>query len=362
MTTLLIALVILLVLWFGYFFAFLRWHQKKTAEDTYYRLPQAERLALKKSIKRHAPLLLPIAHLIAKIANPKRLDMMSYKGFTGPAAVASEETYAKTENYPSGKDDIFIATQMKCGTTWMQQLVFEVLHKGKGDLSDDGYKHMYALSPWIETTGSVSIENAPLVSNQKKHIIKTHMPIELTPYSPKAKYIYVTRHPVSCFASIVDFMRFLTGPFCPSKDDLLDWYLSDDMFWGHWAGHVNGWWQLHQEKDNVLFIHFEAIKKDPAAIIRMLAHFLEVELTNEEVALVAEKSSFSYMQEHEELFEMSPPNIFSVTAGENNFMKSGTSSRHEDINEADKQRIIDFMKVKLKGTDYPAGEFYQDLK
>ncbi|HBG51064.1 MAG TPA: hypothetical protein DDW89_04535, partial [Gammaproteobacteria bacterium] len=61
--------------------------------------------------------------------------------------MSSKKSYAGTLHYQPEAADIFIATQMKCGTTWMQQIVFEILHGGAGDLSDAGYRHMYAVSP-----------------------------------------------------------------------------------------------------------------------------------------------------------------------------------------------------------------------
>lgn len=357
----LLFLLLLPLLWFGYFVAFQIWHKRNTQEDAYFSLPLHQRRRLKTTIRRQRPFILPVANLLARLVNTKRLPLFHHKGVTGPAAIASPQTYAKAEQYCAGGDDIFIATQMKCGTTWMQQLVFEVLHKGEGDLSDTGHKHMYALSPWLETLGSVPLERAPLVSTYKKRIIKTHLPTKLCPYSEDAKYIYVTRHPVSCFASIKDFFELLTGPFAPNKNDLLEWYNSDNMFWGSWAQHVEGWWQWKESKNNVLFLHFEKMKSDPIKIIEQLADFLGVTLSQDEKNKVLEKSSFQYMQEQEEHFEMAPPNVFSVASKGKNFMKSGASLRHEEIAPEDKARIKAYVCRELKGSDYPIAEFYPDL-
>lgn len=177
----LLLLLLVPLLWFGYFVAFQIWQKQRTQEDAYFSLPLNERRALKTSIRWQRPFVLPVANVLARLVSTKALPLFHYKGVTGPAAIASPNTYAKAESYCASSDDIFIATQMKCGTTWMQQLVFEILHKGQGDLSDSGYKHMYALSPWLETTGSVPIKRAPLVSPQKKRIIKTHLPHNTLP-------------------------------------------------------------------------------------------------------------------------------------------------------------------------------------
>jgi len=357
----LLLLLCIAPLWFGYFIGFQIWQKRHTQRDAYFARRLNQRRALKAAIKRQRPIVMPVANTLAKWMNTSSLPLFHYKGIAGPAAIASAETYAKAERYPVSNDDIFVATQMKCGTTWMQQLVFEILHKGQGDLGDNGYKHMYALSPWLETTASVPIERAPLVSPYRKRIIKTHLPTELCPYSEQAKYIYVTRHPVSCFASIKDFFELLTGPFAPTKIDLLSWYNSDNMFWCSWAKHVNGWWQWSEHKDNVLFIHFEYMKAQPENTVDQLAGFLGVSLTSDEKKKVLEKSSFRYMQEHEENFEMAAPNLFSAAAGEHHFMKSGASQRHEEIEAEDKEQIMAYVRKELKNASYPAARFYPDL-
>ena len=66
--------------------------------------------------------------------------------------------------------------------------------------------------PGSTDVNSVALRDAPLVGENPTRIIKTHLPTKLCPYSEQAKYIYVTRHPVSCFASIVDYNRTLLGP------------------------------------------------------------------------------------------------------------------------------------------------------
>ena len=62
------------------------------------------------------------------------------------------------------------------GTTWMQQIVYEIFYKRKGDLSDAGHRHLYAASPWIEAVDGVSMDEAPLHGAKGRRIIKTHLP------------------------------------------------------------------------------------------------------------------------------------------------------------------------------------------
>jgi hypothetical protein len=153
---------------------------------------------------------------------------------------------------PPGEGDVFVASQMRCGTTWMQQIVYEILTGGRGDLGDAGHRSLAAISPWIDGGVSVPLERFPLIGERKARLIKTHLPADLCPYGEQARYIYVTRHPVACFASCVDFLTGQYGWLTPSRRDLLDWYCSDRMWWRPWPDHVDGWWRWAQERSNVI--------------------------------------------------------------------------------------------------------------
>ncbi len=346
-----------------YVIGFMVWVETQKRGDRYFARPLAEREQFIALLKRHALVIRPLFEAIANVIQLKRMPTIRYQGVTGPAIMCSKKSYAATQQYQPRPEDIFIATQMKCGTTWMQQIVFEILHGGEGDLSDTGYHHLYAMSPWIETspTSSVSMENALLVGKRQNRLIKTHMPAQFIQQTAVAKYIYVTRHPVSCFASCVDFIRLLGGPLVPKRKDLLDWYCSDDMWWMSWPDHVEGWWQRSQQHSNVLFVHYEELKRDLPGMTRKIARFLEVDLTDQALQKVVNRSSFEYMRAHENHFEMLSPNVFSVSNRDIRFMQSGALDRHKDTQADERERICAFTRSKLAKASYPLDQYYPDV-
>ena len=358
---LLLLLIGLVVVGFIYFNQFNRWQNTRTQGNAYYSLPLQQRQQLKSTIRRHGYLLRPFANgMAAVIPGAKKLLTFNYNGIYGPAGVSSKSVFKTASEYAAGKQDIFVATQMKCGTTWMQQIVYEILSQGNGDFSDQGHGHLYNTCPWIEARQSVSMEDAPLLGDQQKRLIKTHLPTALCPYNEAAKYIYVARHPVSCFASCVDFIEMLAGPFAPTRTALSEWFCSDKMFWQSWPVHVDGWWQWSQQRDNVLFIHFEALKDNPEATIRTIASFLNITLNEQQLKNVLEKSSFQYMQTHEYYFEMAPPNLFSESSN-TRFMQSGKNGRHQDVSNDTRETILQFCQSQLQDSDYFQHCPYPDL-
>jgi hypothetical protein len=356
-----LVLAILIALPFAYLEWYLKWEAQQTAGASYFARTIGERRALKQRIRRLSRPALPVLRLLAA-ANRARATMPSfeYEGVHGPTKVASPEIFARARKYQAQREDVFIVTQMRCGTTWMQQIVFQIVTRGQGDLSETGFGHLYNMSPWIDAATAVPMEQAPLVGAPRSRIIKSHLPVDLCPYGPDAKYIYVTRHPVDCFASIVDYNESLLGPLNPPLKTLADWFCSDRMYWRPWPDHVSGWWNWAATRPNVLFVHYEEMTRDFAGTLRRLETFLGCNLTEGERRLVTDKSSFQYMKAHEELFEMAPPTLCSVNGGE--YLKKGSARRQQDVTPAIREQIVAYCRTQLRGKGYPIDRFYPDLR
>lgn len=339
----------------------LAWEQERTRGLAYYGLPPAERERFKRTLRRHTRLLSPILGLVSR---SNKLDFRKlsfrYQGVAGPAGTCSEASFAKAAHYQPRPGDVFVATQMKCGTTWMQHVVYQVLTRGQGDLVGSGTA-LYAVSPWIEGLKSVAIEDAPLIGAERpSRIIKTHLPAQLCPASPEARYVYVARHPVSCLASCIDFVATNAGGMTPDLAVFEEWFCSPElMWWGTWPDHVAGWWQRSARDGNVLFVAFEDMKRDLAATVRQVAAFLEVApLSEAELARVVEKCGFAYMQRHQEAFEMHPPHVLQTRA---ELFVRGTADRHQDVPDEAKRRVLAWCAERIRASGAPLARIYPDL-
>lgn len=339
----------------------LSWETEKTRGLGYYGLPPAERDGFRKTLRRHAFFLFPILRLIGRFSNfTFAKASFQVDGISGPKGTCSEEGFRVAAEYRPDPWDVFVVTQMKCGTTWMQHIVYEVLNRGRGNLAETGVT-LYAVSPWIEALKSVPMAEAPLIGTERPaRVIKTHLPVELCPFDRKARYIYVARHPLSCFASCVDFVATNIGTMAPELPVIEEWFCSaDQMWWGTWTDHVAGWWERAQRERNVLFVHFEDMKQDLGAVVRQVADFLGMmTLTDEEVAEVVRKSSFDYMQEHKGNFEMNPPHILQTDA---ELFVRGTADRHKDVPAEVRERISAWCAREMASSEYPLGERYPDV-
>ena len=105
--------------------------------------------------------------------------------------------------------------------------------------------------------------------------------------------------------------------------------------------------------------NFEEMKRDLHAVIRRVADFLGIAPLNEqELAAIAEKCGFRYMQEHQDNFEMQPPHILQTNA---QLFVSGTAERHKDVPAEARARIAEWVRKEMETGSFPLATAYPDL-
>lgn len=349
-----------------YLSTILRWEEEQTVGLRYYGLSRAERAGFRNRLRKHARRLRPMTWLLAKVS---RFDFarvcFRFRGVPGPRGSCSPGSFARGADYQPRAGDVFVVTQMKSGTTWMQHLVYQIALRGHGDLVETGTA-LYAVSPWLEGRKSVPVADAPLVGDRFR-IIKTHFPASLCPWSPEARYVYVVRHPASCFASCVDFVRTNVGSLAPDLESFEQWFRSPEMmWWGTWPDHVRGWWERAAASDRICWVTFEEMKRDLPGVTRRVASWLGVPLTEAEVAAVVAKCGFDYMQANQDCFEMQPPHLMQTDA---ELFVRGSADRFRDVPADVRDRIVAWVRADLAGASsgageappVPVGQWYSDL-
>jgi aryl sulfotransferase len=85
-------------------------------------------------------------------------------------------------------DDIVIATYAKSGTTWVQQIVGQLIFHG------DPAVDVAEISPWLDLRVPPKAVKLPAVEVQAhRRFLKTHLPVDALVFSPNAKYVFVAR-------------------------------------------------------------------------------------------------------------------------------------------------------------------------
>jgi aryl sulfotransferase len=239
-------------------------------------------------------------------------------------------------------DDIIISTYGKTGTTWVQQIVAQLLWKGAESI------YVNTLSPWFDCAFPSRKERLAQVEAQThRRFLKSHLPADALVFSPKAKYLYIARDGRDVVWSLYnhhrkfkkDVIRSIDSvpwrvepPLGEAPESVLqyfhDWLAHDGAPWWPFWEHVRSWWAI-KDLSNVMLLHFARLKADMASEIRRIAAFLEITVDESTWDAILEHCSFQYMKAHgamtvpfgDELWE----------GGVNAFMHKGTNGKWKDI-------------------------------
>jgi aryl sulfotransferase len=208
-------------------------------------------------------------------------------------------------------DDIVIATYAKSGTTWMQQIVAQLMFDGDPDIA------VAEMSPWVDLRVPPKEVKLPLLEAQAhRRFMKTHLPVDATRFCPKAKYLYIGRdgrdvvwsmynHHVNANQTWYDALNNTPGrvgpPIEPPPDDIRqywrEWLDRDGHpFWPFWDN-IRSWWSV-RALPNVKFIHFANLKQDMAGEIRAIATFLDIPIKASRWEAILKHCSFEWMKKN----------------------------------------------------------------
>lgn len=179
-----------------------------------------------------------------------------------------EEILRGALSYSHRPGELYIVTYPKCGTTWMQHILYHVYSFGQPPPS---VKHFFESMPFLERHGVEAVSALTFPGSA----IKTHMLYDQDRICPDAKYIYMVRNPFDCCVSfyyhykLFPIYHFEHGTF----DEFLELFLEGDVDGGDYFDHLLSWYP-HKNDPNVLFVRYEDLKADTETWVRAVADFL----------------------------------------------------------------------------------------
>ena len=262
-------------------------------------------------------------------------------------------------------DDIVIASWGKSGTTWLQQIVSQLVFQGSEEIP------MNMTSPWLDFR-PIPLEPVTGLLEAQKHrrFIKTHLALENLVYSPKAKYVFVARDGRDAFWSLHNHMYNATPMFYqlindtpgrvgpallkPPADprqyflDILENDEQDSVALPFWKT-IRGWYAA-RDLPNLLLVHFNDLKADLSGEIQRIAEFLDIEADEATLNKITEHCTFDYMKAH--AVEVSPPQSdIAFENGADTFVNKGSNGRWKDVLSADDVKLYEEKAVLELGED-----------
>ncbi|MBN1810627.1 MAG: sulfotransferase domain-containing protein [Anaerolineae bacterium] len=239
-------------------------------------------------------------------------------------------------------DDIIIASYSKSGTTWVQQIVAQLLWQGAEHLN------VAEMSPWLDCRFPSHEEKLAVVAAQThRRFIKSHLPVDALVFSPQAKYIYVGRdgrdvlwstyhHHLNMKPDVVQSIDAAPGRVGPplgyAPESVLqyfrDWLTKDGYPWWPFWEHVLSWWRI-RDLPNVMLLHFADLKADMPAEIRRTAAFLDIPIDESTWETIIEHCTFDYMKAHGARSVPFSGDLWE--GGAKTFMHKGVNGRWRDV-------------------------------
>ena len=239
-------------------------------------------------------------------------------------------------------DDIVIATYAKSGTTWVQQIVGQLIFNGAEGVP------VAELSPWVDLRIPPKHVKLPALEEQRhRRFLKTHLPVDALVFSPDAKYIYVARDGRDVVFSLYNHHAMANENWYGALNDtpglvgariepppasicqyFNDWLEGDCYpFWSFWDN-VASWWDI-RNLPNVMLVHFNELKRDLSGQIRRIASFLDIEIDGQHWPAIFEHCGFDYMKAH--AAHVVPLGGSLWNGGAKTFMHKGTNARWRDV-------------------------------
>ncbi len=259
------------------------------------------------------------------------------------------------EVYSPRADDIIVTTSYKCGTTFTQQILYNMLVRNTFD--DEQFPQIDQASPWIDARfhqDSKDELRKTLEELPHRRFIKSHLPLDGLPYFPEAKYLIVARDPRYVFMSLLNHY----GAYTDLMYQLLQWegepqqprYDGDPLaLWRKWIskgwfaweqegypfwqnmGHTQSCWNF-EHLPNFMFLHYSDMVGDTSAIVRRIADFIEHPMTDDDVDAVTRAVSFKRVKEQavaESEATKGQPDAFA--GGQATFINKGSNGRWRDL-------------------------------
>ncbi|GMS80668.1 hypothetical protein PENTCL1PPCAC_2843, partial [Pristionchus entomophagus] len=221
--------------------------------------------------------------------------------------------------------DVFIATYPKCGTTWIQHIVHQLLGKTEYEAAvheetdnqpssssvdtqdekkgEESAHPMCFVSPMIERMGAAYSDTI-----KTPRVLKSHFTYKNIPKGGQAKYIYAVRNPKDCLTSYFHHNRnfkiydFEHGDF----NVFFDLFMQGQVGFGDYFDHLNSWTEgIEKREEKILFLKYEEMVADLHTAVVKIADFLGGDAAalikdEQRLASIVEASTLASMKKNQQ--------------------------------------------------------------
>ncbi|XP_042302673.1 sulfotransferase 6B1-like [Sceloporus undulatus] len=232
---------------------------------------------------------------------PREQKLFTYDGVTYPTTLCSSEVFKALESFEARSDDIILAGYCKSGSFWIGQIVTDLVitsakkhepHKLNEEL-------MMAEFPYLEIGDPEKYQR--MKSHRSRRVLFTHLRADKLPksvFKNKAKILLLVRNPKDVAASFFHFTK--TYAAYPSHDTFgtfFEAFIKGEMPFGSYIDY-HCVWNKYIDEENVMPITYEEMIENTALGVEKMAKFFELNLSEEDIQGVAERSTYKAMKDN----------------------------------------------------------------
>ncbi|KAK2170009.1 hypothetical protein LSH36_5g16027 [Paralvinella palmiformis] len=212
------------------------------------------------------------------------------------------ETIQKVKSFELKEEDVLIASYVKTGTTWVQELVWLICNNG--NIKEARSMPIFERIPFIEFTMNSSSKSGldMLQVRPRPYLIKTHLRSDIYQSqieAGKVKIIVGIRNPKDTLVSLYHFYRMNSnlGNFKGTWDDFFELYKTKHLIFGDYFKWYSYWLQ-YKDKPNVKLVKYEDLHHRMSDVIDDVCQFLGKTLSRDVIPDIIQHLTFDDMSQN----------------------------------------------------------------
>ncbi|NXI50180.1 ST6B1 Sulfotransferase, partial [Chloroceryle aenea] len=151
--------------------------------------------------------------------------------------------------------------------------------------------------------------------------------------------LLLIRNPKDVATSFYHFSNVLpTLPSYDTWDDFFVAFMTKKMAWGSYFEYLSSW-NKYADDENVMTITYEELKENPVLGVKNIAAFFGISLTEKELQLVVERSSFQSMKKNSQKTHGAFGNILFRKGGVRDWKNLFSEDQNEKMDKAFEEYI-----------------------
>ncbi|CAH1779253.1 unnamed protein product [Owenia fusiformis] len=173
-------------------------------------------------------------------------------------------------------------------------------------------------------------------------------------FKKPCKHIYLVRNPKDTAVSFYNHTKGLKVlDYDGTFSDFYESFIEGEVEYSSWFDHVTTWWKGTKDNPNVLWIHYEDLKKEFIPMLKKMASFLGCPADENFLQEIAEKTSFNTMKQQTEKFDVkeawkTKDGTMFRKGQVGNWKEHFTVEQNERFNKVYEEKMADFPDLKLQ--------------